>query len=201
MYPRFREKAVVRIVLILVFLGFAQAGMAANLYRWTDESGSVHYSDQPPPPRAKNVKQLRGVGNVIEGQAPYELTRAQARFPVTLFVSSGCGPVCDQAKELLATRGVPFVEKNPEVDAEAAAELKRLIGVLEVPVLVVGGSSPFKGFEATSWGAALDLAGYPKTAVPGRKPVAKETAKETSAPPQQAVPAPPPGPPAGAPAP
>jgi len=31
----------------------------ADLYKWTDEGGSVHYSDQPPPPTVKKSEALR----------------------------------------------------------------------------------------------------------------------------------------------
>ena len=32
----------------------------AQLYRWTDESGKVHYTDTPPPASAKNVEKKFG---------------------------------------------------------------------------------------------------------------------------------------------
>lgn len=32
----------------------------ADLYRWVDDQGKVHYSDTPPPPNAKKSKELPG---------------------------------------------------------------------------------------------------------------------------------------------
>jgi hypothetical protein len=43
---------------ILVALSF---GVSAEVYRWVDKDGRVHYSDQPPPPGARQDKELRGV--------------------------------------------------------------------------------------------------------------------------------------------
>ena len=161
-----------QIVGFLFLILFAAAASASNVYRWTDDSGRTIYSDHPPPPKAKGAQQIRGRGNVIEGQKPYELARAEDRFPVTLYVTA-CGPVCDKAREHLQQRGVSYTERDPQKDVEIAAELKRLTGAVEVPVLVVGNASPIKGFNDGSWDTALDLAGYPKSSVPGKKTAPK----------------------------
>ena len=93
-------------------------------------------------------------------------------------------------------RGIPFSSKNPESSPADADALKKLIGALEVPVLVVG-KSPVKGFEAGSWDAALDSAGYPRTAAAiAPQPVAKTP----PAPATSAEPAPPAKPEANPPA-
>ena len=33
---------------------------AADIYKWVDETGEVHYSDQPPPPNAKLKEHVKG---------------------------------------------------------------------------------------------------------------------------------------------
>ena len=137
---------------------------AAEVYRWVDNDGKVHYSDIPPPPDAKNA-QLKKVGdNAIDvDKLPYATRDAMKKNPVVLF-SNSCGTPCDQAKQLLNKRGIPFSVKNPEASPADADALKKLIGGLEVPVLVVGSNSPLKGFEEGAWTSALDNAGYPTTA-------------------------------------
>jgi len=47
--------------------------------------------------------------------------------------------------------------------------LKKLVGDAFVPTLRVGKQST-RGFEAGAYNNLLDLAGYPKTALPGSKP-------------------------------
>ncbi len=143
---------------------------AAQLYQWKDAQGRMVYSDQPPPPNVKNAVQKSFTGSFIEGGESYAGKVARERHPVSLYVTA-CGVMCDQARQLLNERGVPFTDINPENSPEARAALQKLTGRMHVPVLVVG-TDKIDGFEAGQWQAALDRAGYPKSALPGRKPVA-----------------------------
>ncbi len=136
--------------------------LAGEVYRWVDPQGRVHYSDQPPPPTAKDSRQLSGKGNVVEvDKQSYDSRQAHARSPVVLYATGSCGVVCDDAKAHLSKRGVQFTVKDPAKDPEIAVELKKLVGAVEVPVVVVGKSHQ-KGFSAASWDGLLDSAGYPK---------------------------------------
>jgi glutaredoxin len=158
----FQEMTMFRTVFcfLLFACGTAQAG---DLYRWVDERGAVSYSDQPPPPSAKNAQKLKGKGNVVEvDKEPYELKQAKSLSPVTLYVTA-CGHICTQATDFLKQRGIPYATKDPTKEPEIAVELKKLSGAVEVPVIVVGGSH-FKGFDATTWNRMLDAANYPKAA-------------------------------------
>jgi len=155
-----------RIAVILLALVFA-APAAAELYRWTDSQGRVHYSDQPPPSEIKKLKRI-----VTPGAAAGE--PSQARQPVVLYTSN-CGPTCDQAADYLRQRNVPFSLKNAQTDQTAAAELKKRTGALEVPVLFIGESMQ-RGYSPSVWDKMLEVAGYPG---PAKKPV--ETGEEKPA--------------------
>jgi hypothetical protein len=145
-------------------LGAAYAG-AAQLYRWVDEKGNVEWRDTPPPPNAKKVEQRNMTGNTIETSTlPYSVQQAVKKFPVTLWAFD-CGEPCDRARAHLQKRGVPHIERNAQKEPDA---LKSITGTLEVPVLLVG-TRHLKGYLETDWDAALDSAGYPKTALPGVK--------------------------------
>jgi glutaredoxin len=151
--------------LLLLFLltsPFANTlAQAGEVFRWTDAKGNVHYSDQPPPTGNQAVK-VKGKGNVIDvDKESYESRLARDRNPVVLFVSN-CGPVCDQARNHLNQRGVAFTVKDPSKEPEIGVELKKLVGALEVPVIVVG-KTHTKGFDPSSWDSLLDAAGYPKS--------------------------------------
>ncbi|WP_324779430.1 glutaredoxin family protein [Thiobacillus sedimenti] len=143
---------------------------AAQLYQWKDAQGRTVYSDQPPPANVRNAQQKSFNASVIETGESYATKSARERYPVTLYASA-CGIPCDQARKLLAERGIPFSSKDPQASPEAEADLKKLTGHRSVPVLVVG-SDKIDGFEAEQWQAMLDRAGYPKTAPPGGKPAA-----------------------------
>jgi len=135
---------------------------AAALYKWTDASGRVVYSDQPPPPSVKDVQSKRLQENVIETDpVPFAARDAAARNPVTLYTFD-C-EVCKQAESLLAKRGVPFTSVIVSEQA-GAAKLQALTGKLSAPVLKVGDKPPVTGFNADIWQKQLDDAGYPRSA-------------------------------------
>jgi len=162
-------------ILMAAWLAAASTPLvAAQLYQWKDAQGHMVYSDQPPPPSVRNVEQKAFKGSVIEVGESYAARTAREKFPVTLYASA-CGAPCDQARQLLGERGIPFNSKDPQASPEAQAELQKLTGRLSVPVLVVG-SDKIDGFEAGQWQSALDRAGYPKSAPPGRKPAPQTTA-------------------------
>ncbi len=168
--------------LFLFALGLAASSLAgaAQLYQWKDAQGRMVYSDQPPPPSVRNAQQKAFKGSVIEGNENYAARVAREKSPVTLYASA-CGAPCDQARQLLSERGIPYSNKDPQTSPEAQADLQKLTGRLSVPVLVVG-ADKVDGFEAGQWQGALDRAGYPKVAPPGKKPAAPATTTPSQAP-------------------
>ncbi len=139
-----------------------------NVYRWVDKDGKVQFSDSPPPADAKDATQKRlGGGGDEDTQLPYATQVAKRRNPVTLYTGGDCGDACVKGRELLERRGIPYTERdaqNNDADREA---LKKLVGSLYVPTLVVGEATT-KGYDEDLWQAAFDNAGYPKTRLPGQ---------------------------------
>ena len=158
----------IRAVPILLLLA-AGAVQAAEVYRWVDQAGGVHYTDRPPTSTVKQLKAMSGKGNVAEAdKESFETKLAKEKSPVVLY-GGACGVLCDEARAFLDQRGIPYQHKDPSKDPEYAVEVKKLTGTLEVPVLVVGKAHQ-KGFEGSSWGSMLDAAGYPKTPLIPPKP-------------------------------
>ena len=139
---------------------------AAQLYRWTDESGKKHFSDTPPPPGARNVKRMKpaaGSGDASDtANMPYALQQAMKSAPVTLYTTAGC-EACGEARKLLNARGIPFKEVSVASEAQLN-ELKAAVGTTSVPALLVG-ANVLKGFEEGQYNAALDSAGYPRSGI------------------------------------
>lgn len=154
-----------RVLVAFSLLAFALTA-GAQLYRWTDESGKVHYTDTPPPSTATNVQKKASVrpGAAAAAQQSYALQQAVKNFPVTVYTSKNCADPCKKGLEHLKKRGVPFTEKvvakQDEIDA-----LTKLAGAPRVPVMVVG-VTVLKEYGEQSWSDALDAAGYPKTSAP-----------------------------------
>ena len=138
----------------------------AAMYKWVDAQGRTQYSDIPPPPDAKKVEERRITPNTIETAGlPFAVQEAAKRHPVTVWMHD-CGALCDKAREYLAQRGVPYAVRNPARMDEQPAWKQASGGDSSVPRLVIGSAQSLKGFNESEWAAALDAAGYPRTAPP-----------------------------------
>lgn len=133
----------------------------AQMYRWVDDNGKVHYSDQAPATNAKSVqKQAAASGQSASPQLPYALQMAVKNFPVTLYTADGC-KACGPARELLNKRGIPYKDVAV-VTQQDVAKLKSVAGVEEVPVMTVG-REVLTSFDSSAYQISLDAAGYPST--------------------------------------
>jgi glutaredoxin len=178
-------KAFAMIILLTLCAG-AQAG---QLYRWTDEEGRVHYTDQPPPKNAKTAEVRKLGDKAPDPNMPYPLKQAMKNFPVTLY-SIDCGDICTKATALLNKRGIPYTDRNAREDEAREALGKLTEGKLEVPTLVVG-KQVLRGFEEGAWHAALDAAGYPKTGIlPPKEPTKQAQAPAAASKPPAGAPQP-----------
>lgn len=149
------------LIALIALLGAASA--SAQQYRWVDENGGVHYTDTPPPPSAKNAQKKNLKANAVGSQPNYALSQAMKTAPVTLYTHPDCKEACQIARAVLNQRGVPFTEVAT-TDNQKIDELRRVSGVVTVPVLVVG-AQVHTAPNADAYNEALDLAGYPKAGV------------------------------------
>lgn len=169
-----------RSVLLLACLAILPLGVrAGEIYRWVDPSGIVQYSDVPNADAERIDTNKSSEADTTGENLPYETLRAQENFPVTLYVASGCGETCNQARSLLSKRGIPFTEKSLNTREEVEA-FKQLSGIDGIPVLLVG-KTYLRGFLAEQWHSELDVAGYPK--IPPYRAPGKPSTPDASNPP------------------
>ncbi|MEK6211430.1 MAG: glutaredoxin family protein [Pseudomonadota bacterium] len=174
--------------MLLIMLISSAALVQAETYKWVDADGTIHYSDQPPPPSARKSERKQLGDKPGDVAMPYVLQQAVKNFPVTIFVYD-CGDGCNRARALLAKRGVPHTTKDPLAPG-MREELRKATGGDEVvPVLQVG-RRVLRGFEEGQWNAALDDAGYPKTALVPVTPVQTKPAPAAPPPAPEQAPAP-----------
>jgi glutaredoxin len=133
----------------------------AQVYKWKDDKGVTHYSDQPPPSSTPartrvEVKSFATGGAAVE--LPPELAEAVRNRPVTLYTMADCGG-CSSGRAMLMARGIPFREKTVTT-ADDQAALKKAGSNGQLPLLLVG-RSKLTGFEQGSWDGLLSDAGYP----------------------------------------
>ena len=176
--PLFRVSSQAVPVIFALCLLLPAIASTQEIFRWVDKDGKVHYGDMLPlPTEEKNVQTKKMKDSVIEQDAvSYGVSTAMKNNPVTLYANS-CGDQCTNAKALLARRGIPFAERNPESDVAAAIALKALAGTLAVPTIAIGANS-IQGFEEESWNSALSAAGYPRNNPTIRQSAVKAGARD-----------------------
>jgi len=101
-------------------------------------------------------------GPPVRGRAKVEPPKALP--PVKLYTSADCGGLCDEARSVLAARGVKFQEVEVSESApETIEELVKVAGNASVPALVIG-QRVQRGFDAALYHGLLDGAGFPRAA-------------------------------------
>ena len=195
----------------------ATATQAQQVHRIVGPDGKVTFSDRAPEDKkAQSTVLSTASGGAASNPAlPSELRQIASRFPVTLYTGESCSP-CQQARQLLVQRGVPFTEHSVNTNDDLDA-LRRLSGESALPFGTIG-RQQLKGFSDAEWTQYLDAAGYPAQSrlprgytQPAATPLAPAKAPAASAPdaPQEAASAPtgrlrrqaPPPPPPGGPTP
>ncbi|MCA3217864.1 MAG: glutaredoxin family protein [Burkholderiales bacterium] len=152
-----------RLLAGLLALTLLAPGLALAQYKWIDSRGQVNYGDSPPRD-ARNVERVNAPGvDPADPQSglPFEVRRAAQSFPVTLYTTAPCA-ACEQARDMLHSRGVPFSERTI-TSAEEAAEARKIGVGSAVPVLAVG-RQMIREPDFAQWNRMLDDAGYPRNA-------------------------------------
>jgi glutaredoxin len=131
---------------LLCMLPFLPGPAAAEVYRWTDAEGKVHFGDRKPEGEAAGrVESFQGKGSVSfidGGPAPAD---TPATGTLRIFTTQWCS-VCKKAKAWLRKRGTRFEELDVEASAEARAEYEKL-GGRGVPLILLG-NRRMNGFDA-----------------------------------------------------
>ena len=133
---------------------------STSQYKYVDADGRVTYSDQPPPPTARVLEARQSSGLGPTSALPFDLQQATTRYPVVLYSGNRCAP-CDDARNLLRGRGVPFIEKTVNSNDDIAL-FKQQSPDGTAPVVTVG-SRKVVGFSQANIASLLDDAGYPST--------------------------------------
>ncbi|MCP4552756.1 MAG: DUF4124 domain-containing protein [Bacteroidetes bacterium] len=108
----------------------------AEIYKWTDEQGNVHFGDSP-----KDDVQAEKV--VVEVNSYEHITYDNVEFyqrseskRVTMYSTSWCG-YCKKARNYFKDNGIAYIEYDIEKD-ERAKRMYDALGATGVPVIIVG---------------------------------------------------------------
>ncbi len=137
------------------------------LYKVVGPNGEITYTDRPPAD-AKRAEPLKSASTPTLPVAglPYALQQIASKYPVTIYTTERC-PACEQGRQYLMQRGIPFAERTVSTDADIKA-YKSLTGVEQLPAIQIG-AQQLLGFAESNWNSYLTAAGYPdKTDLPAQ---------------------------------
>lgn len=163
------------------------AVQAQPIYREVGPDGRVVFSDRPLNQASKASTPAGGAAdagsgtNALTNGLPFALRSVAGKYPVTLYTGDDCAP-CADARQLLDTRGVPYLEKTVQTEADVAA-LQKLSGQASLPMASIG-SKRLSGYAQSEWSQYLTAAGYPEQSQlpPGyRRPAASPLAPPAKA--------------------
>jgi glutaredoxin len=117
----------------------------ADIYRWVDASGKVHFSDEKP--HSTETEKVQVEVNSIEG---FEVTAAdyltaRARRQVVMYSTAWCG-YCRKARQYFRAKDILFTEYDVETTRKGRRDYAKLKGT-GVPIIFVG-NQRMQGFRA-----------------------------------------------------
>lgn len=122
--------------LVLALIATLPLICSAEIYRWTDENGRVHFGDKP---KDKDKAELLSIKvNSYESVSYEAITPVQGAESkrVVMYSAVWCG-YCKQARQYFQQNGISFVEYDIEKD-QRARKAYDSIGGNGVPVILVG---------------------------------------------------------------
>lgn len=126
--------------LLWALLVVLPCGVSAEIYKWVDENGTVHFGDRKPTHRYEQFK-VKSVSGVQVYRAPPAGANRKAQTAskqVVMYGTTWCG-YCAMARSYFQARNIPYQDWDIEASPTARAEYDALQGK-GVPLIVVGGS-------------------------------------------------------------
>lgn len=124
----------------------------AEIYKWVDENGNVHFTDQPPIDKKTEQVTISKINTYTSPRiSTLEFTPARvqtARKRVVMYSTSWCG-ACKRAKQYFNENGINYVEYDVETNEKGKQDFREL-GGRGVPVILVG-NKRLNGFSASSF--------------------------------------------------
>lgn len=161
---------------VFLFVALLLSGITtAGIYKWVNEKGETHYSDNPPQdseskekvkviptykfksqPMTNSSAKNRNSGSNSYGQTlSPEKSQERKVANVELYTTSWCG-YCKKARKFFQSRGIPFTEYDIEKDESAARRKQRLDSRRGVPFAVINGQQ-IHGYSEEAYEKALLL--------------------------------------------
>ena len=121
----------------------------AEILKWTDSEGKIHFGDRPPAGVETSVVEIRI--NTYESpniEAMREILNPKDK--VVMYSAAWCG-VCKKAKKYFKANNIQYKDYDIDKSSKGKRDYKKL-GAKGVPVILVG-DKRLNGFSAGSFGS------------------------------------------------
>jgi glutaredoxin len=137
-----------------LLLLFTACAVHAEIYKWIDEGGSIHYTDKPPEAQQKT---LEITGRISSYDSPEILPENSTLKPessankpakakrVVMYSAEWCG-VCRKAKQYFTEKHISYTEYDVDTNPKGKADFEKM-DAHGVPVILVG-NRRMNGFSA-----------------------------------------------------
>lgn len=129
-------------------------GAWAEIHKWIDESGKIHYGDRPPESSGMQtleisvesfssveVRELNSADLSVLAREQKNIAKSKN---VVMYSTQSCG-YCKKAKAYFSSKGIKFTERDINNDPSARKQWEKLNGT-GVPLILVG-KSKMSGFS------------------------------------------------------
>ena len=117
----------------------------SEIYKWVDENGKVHFSDQKPDRGAAEQLEVRVNTITSPSILDSDFLAVRERRQVVMYSAVWCG-VCKKARRYFREKGIPFKEYDIETSRKGRQDFAKLNGH-GVPIILVG-KQQMSGFSA-----------------------------------------------------
>ncbi len=159
-----RTEWVVMVLSSIMIVFLAVIAVSGEIYKWTDQSGNVVFSDNPPPAGVTGeIREMKDGperpkadgGTQKQKDEGIRKARPYAGIGVIMYMTAWC-PYCDKARTYLRSLNVQLTEYNIEKDKSKKEEmLSKSGGSKGVPLIDIEGIV-IKGYNPDAIRAAVE---------------------------------------------
>ena len=137
-------------LIALIFITLIFQTSYAQIYKWTDSDGKVHFTDKKPiDKKSENIHlKINTYESVTVDPALLKSTKKSRNKDVVIYSAAWCG-VCKKAKKYFNTHNIAYTDYDIDKD-KAANKRHKEMGATGVPVIFIG-DRRMNGFSVASF--------------------------------------------------
>ena len=138
---------VIRLVLLTCALMLGGFAVNAEIFKWVDEQGKVHFTDNPPDDITTEEVELR-INTYTSVEIKPLVERLGKSDKVVMYSATWCR-TCKKAKQYFQKNNIPYVSYDVEKNRIGKMDFKLLRGK-SVPIIIIG-NKRMNGFSVSKF--------------------------------------------------